>query len=387
MSKTIRKMLMGDIWRIGEHESWFSDMSKEGWHLKKIGALFVYFEQGQPKDTHYRIDTSSNKKMSVEDKEMFQEVGWEHITRFGEFNVFSSPAELQTSELHTDPVEQSYTLKGFSKRIRMNTITTIIFSMLGIAIFSSLWFFDRTPSLTIIEGDFTPMVAILTYIFTAYTMLQANFSIRKLRKTLQEGSSIDHNAPWKKKRRMTFVIYGFLFALYSAIISMLLVQITLDKPQTLPVESDALPIVRLAEIEQNSNLVRDEHYEEESLDWLNQYTYNWSLFAPLQYTSNEFWQDEKEVYSPSLRTQVYKLNFPSMKENLLADLTQESSYRADVIKLESDVFEVLFIRQEDEFKEVFAAKGKGVIYVSYFGHADMDTILKVVKEKLALIEK
>ena len=63
MSKTMRKMMMGDGWRIGEHESWFSDLAKEGWHLQKVGAFFVHFERGESKDTRYRIDTSSNKNM------------------------------------------------------------------------------------------------------------------------------------------------------------------------------------------------------------------------------------------------------------------------------------------------------------------------------------
>ena len=59
MGKMIRKVFAGDIWRIGEHESWFSHMAHEGWHLRKIGTLFAYFEQHEPNEIRYRIETSS----------------------------------------------------------------------------------------------------------------------------------------------------------------------------------------------------------------------------------------------------------------------------------------------------------------------------------------
>jgi hypothetical protein len=35
--------------------------------------------------------------------------------------------------------------------------------------------------------------------------------------------------------------------------------------------------------------------------------------------------------------------------------------------------------------EVFSAIGKGIIYVNYYGYAELDVILKNIGEKLALI--
>lgn len=378
-----------DSWRLGEHESWFSDMAREGRNLQKIGVFFACFEQGECKETRYRIDTTSNKKMSAGDKEMFQEAGWTHVTKYGDFNVFSSPTELQAPELHTDPAEQAYTLQEWAKKIRKNTVMTVILCTLIIAILVSLWYFDRTIYLTIIKGDLLSIVVIITLVSSAYTMLQANFSIRRLRKALLEGSIIDHHAAWRKKRWTTLAIQGFLIALAIINISLLVAQIMLEKVQTLPADSADLPIVRLADIEQNPNMI-----QEELLDSLNQYTFNWSLVAPLQYESYEhgivpdqLWEDENEPYSPSINTQVYKLNFPSMKEKLLVDLARINHFREAISKVESDVFDILYIRQEDGFKEVIAAKGSGVIHVNYYGYADMERILEAVEEKLALIEK
>ena len=379
--RKVKWKIMVDNWRIGENESWFSDMAKEGWHLRKVGAFFAHFERGEPQDTQYRIDTSSNKKTSV--------AGWQHVTKLGEFNVFSSPTELQAPELYMDPVEQFYELKDLAGKMKKNNMLAIIMGILSLAMIIVVWF--ETLTLRFISGVFIPLV--LIFMTSNFTALQANISIRALWKKLQRGIAIDHHATWRKKRRLTLAIHGFLIILLIVSISMLLVQTKLNNPQTLPIESVDLPIVRLAEIEQNPNLVREEHFVDDQLDMLNQYSYNWSPIAPLQYESNEngivpgqLWQDEDVTYSPSLRTEVYRLNFPSLSEKLLADLVRINMYEGDVVEQESDVFDSLFIYEEEGSKKVFVAKGKSVVYVAYFGYADTANILQQIEEKMALIE-
>lgn len=392
--RKVKRKIMVDNWSIGENESWFSDMAKEGLHLKKFGALFVHFERGEPKDTQYRIDTSSNKKMSEADKEMFQEAGWQHVTKLGEFNVFSSPTELRAPELHSDPAEQAYTLKDLAKKLQRSTIQTIILCILGVAMASAFWFIDKTPTLTVVRGDFQLVVLLLILVFSLFTVLQSNLSIRRLRKELQEGKAINHNAPWRKKRRLPLVISSILITVLSANLVMVIAQIMLGNTETLPLKGNDLPIVRLADIEQNPDLMREEHFVEEQLDMLNRYSYNWSPIAPLQYKSDEsgivpeqLWKDLSGTYSPSLRTEVYQLNFPLLSEKLLADLVQWHIFRGDITELESDVFDSLFIQKQEGSQEIFAAKGKGVMYVAYYGYADTATILSMIEEKMALIEK
>lgn len=53
--KVVLKLRPSNYWRIGEHESWFSDMAKEGLHLRKVGSMFVHFIKEEPKETRYRI--------------------------------------------------------------------------------------------------------------------------------------------------------------------------------------------------------------------------------------------------------------------------------------------------------------------------------------------
>ena len=74
--------------------------------------------------------------------------------------------------------------------------------------------------------------------------------------------------------------------------------------------------VRLADIEQNPALVRDEPYMIDNVDWGNRYTYDWSLLAPVQYETDEngivpgeMWEDGSGEYSPSIKQGFISLVF------------------------------------------------------------------------------
>ena len=103
-----------------EHENWFADMAAKGFHLKKMGIQFVKFVKGEPKEMRYRIDVSIAKKLTPEQIQMYAESGWDYVTSNKYFHVFSSPVERNAAELHTDPAEQSYTLKELDKKLAMN---------------------------------------------------------------------------------------------------------------------------------------------------------------------------------------------------------------------------------------------------------------------------
>lgn len=62
MNKNVRKVRPADYWRIGEHESWFSDMSAKGWHLHKMGIQFAHFKKGDPKRMEYRIEVTEKRE-------------------------------------------------------------------------------------------------------------------------------------------------------------------------------------------------------------------------------------------------------------------------------------------------------------------------------------
>ena len=138
---------------------------------------------------------------------MYTESGWDYVTSYHFFHVFSSPVELNAPELHTDPAEQSYTLKELDKKLAMNAAVVTIAMILMIGMLSAIWFLDGTPTLVLVEGLAIQQTILAIFIgYSAYTSLQATISIRTLRKGLIEGKPIDHHAPWKKHHRLNSII-------------------------------------------------------------------------------------------------------------------------------------------------------------------------------------
>ncbi|MEH7224494.1 DUF2812 domain-containing protein [Bacillus sp. JJ1566] len=394
MNKIVRKIRPSDYWRIGEHESWFQDMAAKGLHLKKMGKFFAHFVKGEPKQMKYRIEVSMKKKVSPEQLEMYAESGWDYITSYQYFQVFSSPDELDAPEIHTDTTEQSFTLKELDKKLVLNAGFVVVAMLLIIGMLSSVWFLDGTPTYILVEGLVISQTILSIIIgYQAYLSLQAAISIRALRKDLIEGKSIDHHAPWKKRHRINSII-GFLFMLVAGLTAIMpITQLVKMDTKTLPETSIDLPIVRLADIEQNPSLVRGEsEYMKDNVDWSNRYTSNWSPFAPVQYESDEngvvpgeMWKDGSGEYSPSITTKYYQLSLPSMADNLISDLIKRYNYDnslEDFVETKHPSFDHLIIHEEKDYKEVFASKGKDVIFVRYFGNADVNSVIKVIEKKI-----
>ncbi|WP_059172668.1 DUF2812 domain-containing protein [Bacillus sp. FJAT-27445] len=399
MNKVVYKLRPSDYWRIGEHESWFADMATKGFHLKKMGLHFAKFVKGESKNMRYRIDVSIKKKITPEQIQMYAENGWDYVTSYNFFHVFSSPVELNAPELHTDPAEQSYTLKELDKKLALNASIVVGGMILMIGMLTSIWFLDGTPTYILVEGFAIQQTIFSIFIgFMAYTSLQAAISIRALRKALMEGKPIDHHAPWKRHHRLHSTI-AFLFTVVvglSAIIPF--VQLVKMDTKTLPEASIDLPFVRLADIEQNPALVREEPtYMSDNVDWGNRYTFDWSPLAPVQYETDEtgvvpgeMWEDGSGEYSPSIYTRVYQLSFPSMADNLISNLIKRYRFEEsdkDFVEKKHPNFDLLIVNEKKESKQVYASKGNAVIHVRYYGYADINSVIKNIAEKIELISE
>ncbi|OLS33360.1 DUF2812 domain-containing protein [Bacillus sp. MRMR6] len=399
MSKAAYKLRPSDYWRIGEHENWFQEMAAKGYHLKKMGIYFAKFVKDEPKEMRYRIEVSIKKKMTREQIHMYAENGWDYVTRYNYFHVFSSLSSSGAPELHTDPAEQSFTLKELDKKLAWNAGLGTVMLIILIGMLASIWFLDRTPTLVLVEGMAIQLTVFTFFlIFSAYTSIQAARSIRALRKNLIEGKPIDHHAPWKKHSQLNSIIL-FLFTVMVGLSAILpFLQLVKAETKTLPESSPDLPIVRLADIENHPALVRGEPYNMgDHVDWGNRYTLYWSLLAPVQYETNEngvvsgeMWEDNGGEYSPSIQTKVYQLSLPGMADHLIFDLIERYKYEysdEDYVEIKNPNFNLLIVHEEKEFKEVYSSKGKAVIHVRYFGHADINSVIENIEEKIKLISE
>ncbi|QPC45525.1 DUF2812 domain-containing protein [Mangrovibacillus cuniculi] len=399
MDKHVYKLRPSDYWKIGEHESWFSDMAAEGLHLKKIGVLFAKFAKGEPKDMNYRIELTSKRYISSEQKQFYQENGWDYVAKYGMYHIFASPVKVNAPELHTDPAEQAYTLTELDKKLKSNAITSVVAAIFLTGMLGANLFLDGTPFLQLIDGGLLHLNLIsLFLIFATYQTIIGAKSIHTLKKDLAAGKSIDHRAKWSKnsKRRTIISLLFTILLLFSSIVPFY--KLVQDTTETLPESTPSLPIVRLAEIENNPNLLRQEpeYFGGDDVDWANRLSISWDPLAPVQYETDENgyvpgeqWADQSGEYSPSLSTEYYQLQFSFLAEPLLNDLRKRNHYPGRGIKLvhsENKSFDTFYAYEEQESKEVYASIGNVVVYVRYHGFAKIEDIIIKMEEKVTLME-
>ena len=396
MTSIVRKLRPSNYWRIGEHESWFSDMSLQGLHLHNMGTSLAHFEKGKPQKMEYRIEVTKNKSISDEQIEMYEENGWDYVTSYQYFHVFASPVERNATELHTDPAEQAYTLQRLSKRLILNVIVGAVGFAFIIGMLGASLFLDGTPILRLVEGFILQqMIMVFILLYLVYLSIRAMLAIRALRRNLKEGKSINHHAPWEKTLRKNTAISIVFVTIALASTTIPWIQILKGETVTLPEGDSDLPLVRLADLEQNPMLVREEYYMRDGIDRGNSYSTNWSLFAPVQYESDEngviegkVWLDESGTYSPSISAEVYELTFQAFASPLVADLIKWHSYGDETeryVEINHAEFDQLIVYEEAEKKELFASKGKVVMYIRYYGYAEMESIIENAAQKIRLL--
>ncbi|WP_372999096.1 DUF2812 domain-containing protein [Lutispora sp.] len=342
MGKVVKRLMLDDIYAIGRNESWFSAMASKGLHLKKFGHLFVSFEKGEPKKTKYRIDYLE-KAPSQEQLDVYKDCGWNFIANNGYFYVFSANEKSCATELHTDPIEQGFSLSELNIRLRNNLITLSIAMLLFLGLMISIYCFNDELYLYMIKGQFTQqMLLMIVELHIFYSAIRNYRITRNLKQSLLRGTDINHNEDYRKARLLGGISAGIFLpiALFSIIIPF--VGIAKSEDYTLPEGNTYLPIIRLAEIEKSPNLMRETSYHDKKVDWANRVSFDWSLMAPVQYEidehgiiNGEMWGDKSGVYSPSITTRYYKLTLGSMADNLTLDLINRYVWRDELWKREN----------------------------------------------------
>ncbi|MEL7567996.1 MAG: DUF2812 domain-containing protein [Dehalobacterium sp.] len=391
MGKLVRRLMLDDIYAIGRNESWFSDMAKKGLHLKGFGPIFVYFERGESKNTKYRIDFIKEEP-SREQLDVYHDCGWDLVANHGKFYIFSADEKSCTTELHTDPIEQGFSLSELNKQLKTRFIIVSLAMMLLFGMIFGIYFFMDEPFLYMIGGQFVQQILVVVVeLYVFYSVIRNYLAIRNLKKSLLQGTGINHQENYKKARRTGGILAGLFLpiALFTALIPF--VESAKSEDYTLPEGNTNLPVIRLSDIEQNPKLMREDGYKRNDVDWSNRVSYNWSLLAPVQYeidehgiVPGEMWEDQSGEYSPSIKTRFYNLNLGCMAENLTLDLINRYVYRDDIkIKtINNSELDKMYIAEDDIRKQIFAYLDNQVIHVTYYGKENIEDIIPLVSEKM-----
>ncbi|MDF2655594.1 MAG: hypothetical protein K0R19_2068 [Bacillota bacterium] len=389
--KTVRRFMQDDIWNIERNESWFSGMAERGFHLRRIGRTFALFEKGEPTKTKYRIDVI-NTAPEPEQLELYEEFGWKLVCNIKELYIFSSPENAACPELHTDPAEQSFTLETIDRKLKYQVIWISFLMMIFLSMMAALFFLNQTPTLSLMEvtGLQIPIL-LFVELYVSYSVIRNYVSLRRLKRTLSEGRPMNHKESWRIPRLINGTISVFFILTAFLTIYLPIAEIFQRENYSLPEKTNDLPVIRLIEIEKSTDLRRQKGPFADGVDFLNSVNKGWSPLAPVQYEINEngvikdlSWDDDSGPYSPSIETQYYQLLMAGMADNLIRDLEKKfiDSYDPEmtVRREEAEGFDQLIIAESGIRKQVFAARGKEVVYVNYFGNVQSQELIRLLPQ-------
>lgn len=272
MGRDKRRLKFLESWHIDEYESWFSDMARKGWYLKRVGTLVVRFTKGEPKPTRYRIAAAGSPRRPGQAGS-----GWNDVCPFdnsGSLSVWACAEGPDTPEFPIVPERNIFALRHFHTEYLALALLTAASAFLLAGAFLFLMLADGTPFLSFLQSDlFPPFFALILFCFAGYA-LRGTTAIRALGKNPSPRPLARRGASWRKKRFLTKIAY-----LLPLLMLIALAAVSLTPPsfagetRTLPADSGGLPLVRLSEIEQSPRLERkSEDTEGRAYDIRNYYS-------------------------------------------------------------------------------------------------------------------
>ena len=208
---------------IGENEKLYGDMAKKGWKLRRRGVYLSSFERCQPQELRYRIELSSpdlfddDLELPDEQRALYEESGWQFVSRSGLINIFCAPAGDDAPEFYSDPRHQAATLKALRRSYLHSWIPPLL--LLGLQLLFAAGMANDSVSLAlrrwrselqlaaVRDTAFVLMVGLLL-LWGVYALLHGLLCSSLLYHRLKRGLPLDHEP--KKRRLLHRAVNGAL---------------------------------------------------------------------------------------------------------------------------------------------------------------------------------
>lgn len=220
---------------IGENEKLYEDMAVKGWKLVKRGAYLSKFEKAEPEKLRYRIELSSppileeNQELPEEQLTLYEECGWQLVTRSGLMHVFMAPEGSEAPEFYSDPRQQAATLKGLKRSYWLCWVPSIL--VLGLSFIMAVSV-AGDPESALRKGFFSLQLewirqtalcifSFILILWGLYASVYGAVSTMRLYHKLKKGIPLDHSP---QNKRLFHKIMNGLFlccCLLSAVMSIL----------------------------------------------------------------------------------------------------------------------------------------------------------------------
>lgn len=385
---TVKKFRSINVYEIGKMESYLSDMAKEGLFLTGISQSRNSFEINEPADMEYRIEFGE-RELNKEMREMYELSGWSYVCSFKGIHIFQAAASDTLVEIHTDPEEQSYTLRKSCKIFAGLIALEIILVLIMIVLAAFITMLGDTPVLNLLENNFIFIINIALAFYIIFEIARQMQALIQIKERLRMGFYINHHEPWKKPSPSRFIIYSILallftlcFASFASNIGTIAGAITGKSNYALTLAAE-VPVVRLNDIEKLEAPVIHTYYSKNSNHPWSYVRVKYNVFMKELEINEEFSQKnmnyEGEVYTPSIRTNYYKIYAPFAVEGALSDVLHKAENyfagmpdeKTAVEKLDCNgLDEVYYIPSEaggENYFGMVVRKGNVIIWMIYSG--------------------
>ena len=397
----VKKFRTISMYDIGKMESYLSDMAKEGLFLTGMSPSYNAFMINEPADIEYRIEFGE-KVLNKEMREMYEMSGWSYVCSFKGNHIFKAAASDSLVEIHTDPEEQSYTLqkscKMFARLISLEIVCLLIIIVLSV--FGTM--IGGTPVLNLLENNFIFIITITLVFYTVIEIVRQMQTLIQIKKRLQMGFYINHHEPWKKRKVGQFILYGILgvmlilcLASIASNIRTIVGFVTGGSNYELTLATE-IPIVRLNDIEKLESPIIRTQYLKYSKQYLSNVYVKYNVFIKESEINEEFVQEditwEGEVYTPSIRTNYYKVYVPFMVQGVLSDVLHKAERyfiglpdeNITAEKLDSSgLDEAYYIssgENRDNYFGMVVRKGNVIIWMIYSGQKTLTEVMEASQE-------
>lgn len=396
----VKKYRTISIFEIGKTESYLSDMAKEGLFLIGMTQSRNIFQKKEPNDIEYRMEFEKGV-LNPQRKEMYETHGWRHTCSFKGIHVFQAPAQDGLVEIHTDPQEQSYTLRQSCKKL----IGLICFEAVMLLCIIPLTILATqiggTPILNLLQSNFTNMINLTVFTIVVIEIIKQSIIVMQIKKRLQMGFYIDHHEPWKKRQVSQYIMYGILTVAIIIIFAGIgyntrnIVGYLSGATDYTLTQNTVVPVVRLNEIEKlKTPVMRTYNSDRGRKKQISNVSTSYHLFMNKKEVHEEFYQADMtwqgDVYTPSIQTRYYKILIPFMIQGALGEIINQSKEYFDLtgenISVEKLIYkgldEVYYIPTIEDSKHYFGLvvrKDNTILWMIYCGRKTRSEVLEATQ--------
>ena len=370
MNNYIYKLLLINPYNIGAFESWLTDLSKNGIHIRKANAMFAKFVIGEPSDISYRIQMSNNR-CNEEKKDFYKSCGWEYITKIRWAHILKSNSNLIQRELQSDTKEYKNSLNQIVNlvlfRLFLASILFIVINLYSINLFVT----STTPIQSVLNmGSILFTMIILSYVYLRY-IIDLYLELLNTKKRIIRGCTLEHNINWKTYRTKSKLVIIIIFTL----LLLQMVSILLSKDNSVSNMNNTLfeksiPYISLKSLNCNNELVTQ--IDEGTINYLKSGVNSRNILIKNNYNTFEMIESNSSTNTCFQHVIYYKLRFKVFSEALFYELLQSQILSNSIsnIRIKNISYEgwdkVLQVEGDNNYY-IVGKKNNIILFVQYQG--------------------